>query len=141
MVWSEIVREPQFCFEPKGYFCEATSFLLVGKNLQYLTGVLNSKLFTYIFKAFYAGGGLGTEGYRYKKKFLIETPIPKITPANQALATQIETLVDKILALKKNTTGTGNTQADTAALEAAIDELVFELYELTEEERKIILQA
>lgn len=65
-------------------------------------------------------------------------PIPKITPSNQALATEIEILVDKILALKKNTTGTSDTQADTAALESAIDELVFDLYELTAEERKII---
>ena len=132
VVWSEIVREPQFCFEPKGYFCEATSFLLVGKNLQYLTGVLNSKLFTYIFKAFYAGGGLGAEGYRYKKKFLIETPIPKITPLNQGLATEIETLVDKILTLKKE-----NSKSDTGSLEAEIDELVFDLYGLNEEERSI----
>ena len=41
--------------------------------------------------------------------------------------------VDKILKLKKE-----NPQADTIALEAEIDKMVYELYELTEEEIGIV---
>ncbi len=41
--------------------------------------------------------------------------------------------VNQILAIKKD-----NSQADTSELEAAIDRMVYELYELTEEEILIV---
>jgi hypothetical protein len=41
-----------------------------GKNLKFLIALLHSNLITYVFKSFYAGGGLGQKGYRYKKVFL-----------------------------------------------------------------------
>ena len=46
---------------------------------------------------------------------------------------QIESLVEKILAAKKE-----NPQADTGTWEREIDRLVYELYELTEEEKAIV---
>jgi len=46
---------------------------------------------------------------------------------------QIEALVDNILAAKKQ-----NPNADTSAWEGEIDGLVYKLYDLTEEEVKII---
>ena len=42
-------------------------------------------------------------------------------------------LVNKILEIKK-----GNSESDTSTLEYEIDQLVYQLYELTEEEIKII---
>ncbi|MGB9795058.1 Eco57I restriction-modification methylase domain-containing protein, partial [Caldisericum exile] len=69
IVWQEIVREPSFAYDNTGIYCEATSFLMTGKNLKYILGLLNSKPVTFFFKEFYAGGGLGDEGYRYKKHF------------------------------------------------------------------------
>ncbi|KAA6310444.1 hypothetical protein EZS27_038253, partial [termite gut metagenome] len=78
ILYSEIVREPQFYFDKEGkFFPEATTFLMTGKNLDFLYHVLHTKVITYFFKTFYAGGGLGEEGYRYKKKFLENLPIPK----------------------------------------------------------------
>ncbi len=49
------------------------------------------------------------------------------------MVSQIESLVDKILAAKKD-----NPQADVTALEKEIDQLVYKLYDLTEEEIRII---
>lgn len=46
---------------------------------------------------------------------------------------QIELLVDKIIAAKKD-----NPHSDTSVWEKEIDELVYQLYELTEEEIGII---
>ena len=43
---------------------------------------LPSKILTYAFKTFYAGGGLGETGYRYKKAFLEKLPVYAITAAN-----------------------------------------------------------
>ena len=78
IMYSEIVREPQFYLDNKGeFFAEATSFIMTGSNLEYLYHLLHSKTITYFFKTFYAGGGLGGDGYRYKKVFLEKLPVPK----------------------------------------------------------------
>lgn len=50
--------------------------MLTGEKLDYLYVLLNSKPITYFFKTFYAGSGLGENGYRYKKAFLENLPIP-----------------------------------------------------------------
>ncbi|GAA7628330.1 class I SAM-dependent DNA methyltransferase [Helicobacter pylori] len=89
IVYGEIVQEPRFYLDngecELGYFyVEATSFILTGEHLRYLLGMLHSKLITFAFKTFYAGGGLGESGYRYQKAFIERLPIPKITPQNQS---------------------------------------------------------
>ncbi|EJC54423.1 class I SAM-dependent DNA methyltransferase [Helicobacter pylori] len=138
IVYGEIVQEPRFYLDngecELGYFyAEATSFILTGEHLHYLLGMLHSKLITFAFKTFYAGGGLGESGYRYKKAFIERLPIPQITEKNQELADKIIALVDKILALKEK-----DPKANTQRLEKEIDALVYQLYHLTDEEIKII---
>ncbi|WQU65432.1 class I SAM-dependent DNA methyltransferase [Helicobacter pylori] len=138
IVYGEIVQEPRFYLDNGecglGYFyAEATSFILTGEHLRYLLGMLHSKLITFAFKTFYAGGGLGESGYRYKKAFIERLPIPKITEKNQELADKIIALVDKILKSKEK-----DPKANTQRLEKEIDALVYQLYHLTDEEIKII---
>ncbi|GAA7891216.1 class I SAM-dependent DNA methyltransferase [Helicobacter pylori] len=138
IVYGEIVQEPRFYLDngecELGYFyAEATSFILTGEHLRYLLGMLHSKLITFAFKTFYAGGGLGESGYRYKKAFIERLPIPKITPQNQKLADKITDGAKAILALKEK-----DPKANTQELEKEIDALVYQLYSLTDEEIKII---
>lgn len=138
IVYGEIVQEPRFYLDngecELGYFyAEATSFILTGEHLRYLLGMLHSKLITFAFKTFYAGGGLGESGYRYQKAFIERLPIPKITYKNQELADKIIVLVDKILQTKEK-----DPKANTQRLEKEIDALVYQLYNLTDEEIKII---
>ncbi|PDW38964.1 class I SAM-dependent DNA methyltransferase [Helicobacter pylori] len=138
IVYGEIVQEPRFYLDNGecglGYFyAEATSFILTGEHLRYLLGMLHSKLITFAFKTFYAGGGLGESGYRYKKAFIERLPIPKITPKNQELADKITDGAKQILALKEK-----DPKANTQRLEKEIDALVYQLYHLTDEEIKII---
>ncbi|GAA7773099.1 class I SAM-dependent DNA methyltransferase [Helicobacter pylori] len=138
IVYGEIVQEPRFYLDngecELGYFyAEATSFILTGEHLHYLLGMLHSKLITFAFKTFYAGGGLGESGYRYKKAFIERLPIPKITPENQELARKITDGAKQILALKEK-----DPKANTQRLEKEIDALVYQLYNLTDEEIKII---
>ena len=79
IIYSEIVREPQFYLDENGeFFPEATTFLMIGDRLKYLYNIFHTRAFTYFFKRFYAGGGLGGDGYRYKKAFFEITPIPKM---------------------------------------------------------------
>ena len=78
ILYSEIVRSPQFYFDQKGDFIpEASAFYLSGQNNEQLCAYLNSYIAAWIFKTFYAGGGLGNDGYRYKKSFLLNLRIPK----------------------------------------------------------------
>ncbi|UOR76346.1 class I SAM-dependent DNA methyltransferase [Helicobacter pylori] len=138
IVYGEIVQEPRFYLDngerELGYFyAEATSFILTGEHLRYLLGMLHSKLITFTFKTFYAGGGLGESGYRYKKAFIERLPIPKITPQNQKLAHKITDGAKAILEAKEK-----DPKANTQELEKEIDALVYQLYNLTDEEIKII---
>ncbi|MGL2756138.1 DUF7149 domain-containing protein [Helicobacter pylori] len=138
IVYSEIVQEPRFYLdngecELGGFYAEATSFILTGENLHYLLGMLHSKLITFAFKTFYAGGGLGESGYRYKKAFIERLPIPKITTKNQELADKITDYAEQILKTKAK-----DPKANTQGLEKEIDALVYQLYHLTDEEIKII---
>jgi len=77
ILYSEIVRSPQFFLDDEKFVPEATSFVLSGEHLEYLVEYLNSPIVAWIFKTFYAGGGLGESGFRYKKKFLVNLPIPR----------------------------------------------------------------
>ncbi|AEE71105.1 Eco57I restriction endonuclease [Helicobacter pylori 83] len=138
IVYGEIVQEPRFYLDSGecelGYFyAEATSFILTGEHLCYLLGMLHSKLITFAFKTFYAGGGLGESGYRYKKAFIERLPIPKITPQNQELAHKITDGAKQILKAKEK-----DPKANTQKLEKEIDALVYQLYNLTDEEIKTI---
>ncbi|GAA8541749.1 class I SAM-dependent DNA methyltransferase [Helicobacter pylori] len=138
IVYGEIVQEPRFYLDngecELGYFyAEATSFILTGEHLRYLLGMLHSKLITFAFKTFYAGGELGESGYRYKKAFIERLPIPQITPQNQKLADKITDGAKQILVLKEK-----DPKANTQKLEKEIDALVYQLYNLTDEEIKII---
>ncbi|WQY72607.1 class I SAM-dependent DNA methyltransferase [Helicobacter pylori] len=138
IVYGEIVQESRFYLDNGecglGYFyAEATSFILTGEHLCYLLGMLHSKLITFAFKTFYAGGGLGESGYRYKKAFIERLPIPQITEKNQELADKITDGAKQILALKEK-----DPKANTQKLEKEIDALVYQLYHLTDEEIKII---
>ena len=78
IIYSEIVQSPQFYLDQNEHFlAEATAFILCGEHLEYLVKLLNSKTLAFLFKKYYAGGGLGEKGYRYKKAFLENLPIPK----------------------------------------------------------------
>ncbi|WRE01960.1 class I SAM-dependent DNA methyltransferase [Helicobacter pylori] len=138
IVYGEIVQEPRFYLDngecELGYFyAEATSFILTGEHLRYLLGMLHSKLITFAFKTFYAGGGLGESGYRYKKAFIERLPIPKITKSNKPTADKITDCAERILKIKAK-----DPKANTQKLEKEIDALVYRIYNLTDEEIKII---
>ncbi|GAA8473970.1 hypothetical protein KKKH29_04720 [Helicobacter pylori] len=98
-----------------------------------ILGVLNSKLMTYFYKKKFfpthmQGGAFGFD------TLSVETlPIPQITKSNKPTADKIIALVDKILTLKEK-----DPKANTQRLEKEIDALVYQLYNLTDEEIKII---
>ncbi len=120
ILYAEIVYDSAFYFDTKGFYPEATSFILTGERLKFLTALLNSKILTYAFKTFYAGGDLRGNTFRYKKVFLENLPVPKIPPDTQI---PFEILVDHILFAKEKT-----LEKEAAFLEHLIDAMVYELY-------------
>ena len=101
-------------------------------SLKYLLALLNSSVLTFRYKSI--GKQTGSGVYEYFENGVGKLPIPPATPAQQQ---EIITLVDKILAAKKASAGSA-TKADTIALEHKIDELVYKLYGLTDEEIAIV---
>ncbi len=98
-----------------------------------ILGVLNSKLMTYFYKKKFfpthmQGGAFGFD------TLSVETlPIPQITKSNKPTAHKITDCAKQILALKEK-----DPKANTQKLEKEIDALVYQLYNLTDEEIKII---
>ncbi|WP_033589650.1 class I SAM-dependent DNA methyltransferase [Helicobacter pylori] len=124
IVYPETSQGAYFIYENSGIFLEKTAFMIVSDayNLKLLTALLNSKLITFYFKNFCGGCILGKSGYQYNKHALEKIPIPQITDGAK-----------QILALKEK-----DPKANTQKLEKEIDALVYQLYNLTDEEIKII---
>ena len=96
-------------------------------ELKYIFAVLNSAL---CFQWLSYKGKKKGELLELMQKPLSEIPIKKISHAEQQPFIK---LVDRILAAKAK-----NPQADTSKSEEEIDELVYQLYGLTEEEKNIV---
>jgi hypothetical protein len=99
LIYSEIVQSPQFYFDTNTYYPDATSFILTGEGIKYLLVLLNSYPIFFIFRKFYMGTELGENGARYKRKFLLNLPIPNISNEKQK---NFEILADYILFLKND---------------------------------------
>ena len=70
IVFQEMVQEPAFCLDNDiHFFCLDTGRIIIGKKLEYLLCLLNSKVFFFAIKHFYGGGGLGESGVRMKHTF------------------------------------------------------------------------
>jgi len=119
--------EPYFCYLDKPSYFMAEFYILKTDriNMKYLTGLLNSKLIAFWLR--YMGKMQGSN-YQIDKEPLMNIPL-KI--ADENIENKIIDLVDEIIELKK-------LNKDTQYLEDKIDEMVYDLYELTEEERELI---
>ncbi len=95
-----------------------------GNSLKALLGIINSKLMNWYFSNCFVD-------YNIKPKYIEQLPLP--TKINSK---EIEAKVSEIIAIKAN-----DKEIDTTDLENQIDQLVYQLYELTEEEIKIIENA
>ncbi len=96
------------------------------EHAKFLVGLLNSRLLDWLFRK--------TSTNNHVNLYELETlPIPQITKSNKPTADKITTLVDKILKSKEK-----DPKANTQGLEKEIDALVYQLYNLTHEEIKII---
>ena len=104
-----------------------------GLNPLLILGVLNSKFMNYVFTNKFqdkhlAGGYLGIN-----KNNLETLPIFEINSENKELEDKIINKVDDILKIKNK-----NSNEDVYEIEEEIDKIVYKLYDLTEEEIRIV---
>ena len=128
IVWGELSDSQKFAYDDSGMYANNTIFFITGNNLKYLLSILNSKVAKWYFNEISTSSGMGTNRWlKYKIELL-----PIFQPSFEQMEV-IENMANKIISLKKE-----NPSADTNYLENQIDQLVYQLYELTEEEIKII---
>ncbi len=130
--------------ENGGYFSVNTTYI-ISNNDKYLLGILNSSLMTFYYMhsfAAYRGGFL-----RFFTQYLEKLPIHTIdfnNPSEKALHDKLVSLVDRMLELhkKKNSIPPSaereKIEREIAVTDEKIDEIVYGLYGVAEEERKII---
>ncbi|WP_439132575.1 type IIG restriction enzyme/methyltransferase [Polaribacter sp.] len=124
-------KSPQFTYDENQFYVGFSFSVIWQKNenysLKYLLGIMNSKLGEYWFNVNGKKRGVGVDiGVKVFRLF----PVKKLKEEFQK---PLITFVDKILTLKKE-----NPNADTTILEKEIDQMVYKLYGLTEEEIAIV---
>lgn len=130
IVWAEMTKEPCFVWDTQGMYINQTCYFIPNDN-PYLLGILNSKLIFYYMQSL--ASSLGDGAFRWIKQYIEKLPILKITESNQTLCDEIIALVDRILEVKAK-----DSTTDTSELESKIDNLVYNLYNLTNEEINMI---
>ncbi|EJM4830276.1 Eco57I restriction-modification methylase domain-containing protein [Campylobacter coli] len=126
------VGEPKFSYVDFDCYVSATFYVIKTQriNVKYLTAILNSKLVAFWLKH---KGKMQGNNYQIDKEPLLNIPIVDTNSKNKKLADELINLADEILKAKEQ-----DKNANTQELENKINSLVYKLYNLTEEEIKII---
>ncbi|HEF3912559.1 TPA: Eco57I restriction-modification methylase domain-containing protein [Campylobacter coli] len=126
------VGEPKFSYVDFDCYVSATFYVIKTQriNVKYLTAILNSKLIAFWLKH---KGKMQGNNYQIDKEPLLNIPIVTINSKNQKIADELINLVDEILKAKEQ-----DKNASTQELENKINSLTYKLYNLTEDEIKII---
>ncbi|MDN5100351.1 N-6 DNA methylase [Aliarcobacter butzleri] len=155
IIWLELSDKSKFTIENEHYTLAGT-FIMTGESLKYLLAFFNSKLIEWYFDYICNSSGVGTN--QWKKVFVEQIPIPKIEEEEQQPFIKF---VDEILEAKQKIKdykilldeAMKNDNFDREiklkkeletlenicnSNEKEIDGMVYKLYDLTEDEIKIV---
>ena len=129
IVLRKCANKPSFSYNDFSCYVPATFYVIQTTrwNMKFLTGLLNSKLIAYWLRH---KGKMQGNNYQIDKAPLLGIPLVKPSTNDQK---QLADLVDKIRQQKEQ-----NIDADISELEKEIDDIVYSLYGLTDEEISII---
>ena len=134
LVAPEISLGGNFSYDEKGQYYSTTTIYgyikkeEISESYKSLMAILNSKLLWWYLVN--TGTVLANGYFRFKPNYLKPFPMPNIPPEKDCL---LETLVNQILDLKQN-----KPELSVKNLEEQIDEIIFEMYHLTEDEKTTI---
>ncbi len=133
IIYPELTKFLNFYLDADGTFYTNNKCFIftTNNNVYWLNSFFNSKLWRYCFKNNFPELLGGTRELR--KVFFEYIPVKQLTADEEKPFVDI---VRKLQKVKKQ-----NPTSDTSALEAEIDQLVYKLYNLTEEEIKIVEES
>ena len=131
-------------YDSSEYYCQNSVFIITSSeyNLKFLLGLLNSKLLSFIYKL--QNPQVGKVFPEIKPKVIKSLLIRKVDKNIKNQHDQMVSLVDQMLSTQKKLHETNSPlekkqyQKEVNILDKQIDNLVYELYELTPEEIKIV---
>jgi len=127
IIFPNLQNTNKFAFDNTGVYLNAPAVFLPS-NDKALLAALNSKVVWHFLKSVCV---IRSGGYiEVKPQYFEQIPIPNIDAQTQ---TKLTELAEKAIQEKNN-----NQQADISEIENQIDQLVYQLYELTAEEIKIV---
>ena len=126
IVYPNMTKFLPFYLDNSGFYQNDKSFMITGSNIAFLTAFLNSSLFKYCFIDNFPELQGGTRELR--KIFLDKIPV---IPVNEATNQLFLEKINQTQVLKID-------NQSTKDIEVEIDNLIFDLYKLTDEERKNI---
>ena len=126
IMYQKFQVQPCFIYDEEGLYCNDSMWIMPTTN-KALVGILNSRMGWWLISKFCTQI---QNGYQLIWQYLSKMPVPKNLPS------ELSVKVDAIIAAKKADAG-----VDTSALEAEIDDIVFDLYGLTAEERALVQGA
>ncbi len=134
IVWNPVSGEYLFSYIKEHIFFNNSLFMMTLDvfSLKYILAFMNSNCYKWLITL--KTNLIQTGSYAYGAKDKIERlPIPKINSKNEKLADELINSVDEILKAKEQ-----DKNANTQELENKINSLVYKLYNLTDDEIKII---
>jgi hypothetical protein len=147
IIFPDIATSPRFALDEGGYYSSNTTYFIPRRDL-YLLGLLNSSLGCFYFKRTCAGLEGKNETYlRFFGQYLEGFPVCTMETADKAdkaLHDKMVSLVNQMLSFNKRLREAKTDHEKTSlqrqidTVDQQIDQLVYELYGLTEEEIKIV---
>jgi hypothetical protein len=126
IIYPNMTKFLPFYLDNHKFYQNDKSFMIVGESIAFLTAFFNSSLFKFCFLDNFPELQGGTRELR--KVFFDKIPVINIDSKTNKL---FETKILEIQGLKQK-------NIDTKINEIEIDKMIFDLYELSEKERKII---
>jgi len=141
IMFPDMSKRGNFILDETGHYCSNTAYIIASSEY-FLLGLLNSKLMALVYQwmqASYRGGYL-----RFFTQYLLQLPIRDL---RESSCREIENYARHMQVLQEGLTAAKTPelmnalQRQTAAMDKQIDQLVYELYGLTEEEIRIVEAA
>ena len=140
LLYNETSKELHAFIDYEGFYINKTGFVIQSNELEYLLGIMNSRLMDWYYRVDFPTYGDPWKGGRIqfrKDPNMLSVPIVQTTDEFKA---PIIKIVQEILSITRSPDflHSSTKQAQVKELELQIDRLVYDLYGLTEEEIRIV---
>jgi hypothetical protein len=140
-------------YDDNQYYCMDTIYIILLRekyerilDLYYILGILNSNVAEYYFRKMFGTVHVGSNYQRYKRQFLVNIPIKIGSKSEQKLLSE---LVENLVLLNKQkekikdkmTDKIRELEENIRKVDLQIDELVYKIYGITVEEKKVIEES